>query len=87
MDGFTAMMRLSRTSPGWIPVIRACLDSPSADFAAKWVHDRVELWPGPSFKPLVAAGVLEKVAEGDRALHYRFIDRSRVELAMQVLGA
>jgi len=85
VNGFGAAMRLAEENPGWLPVVKACLAYPTEHFAAGWILASVERWPGPNFRPLVKAGILEKVEPSGGTPHYRVVDRAGVQKAIAAL--
>jgi hypothetical protein len=86
VNGFDALMKLAGTDSRWLPVVSACLDYPSDHFAAGWIIERVEQWPGPNFRPLVKAGILERAEPSGRTPHYRVVDRAGVKQALAMLA-
>jgi len=80
-DGYTAVLRLGREQPGWIPVVRASLVlarrsakdtyNTNHEFAGAWVLDELQRQVSkdawfPNLRILVSFGVLEKSGESTR---------------------
>lgn len=88
MSGYAAVKEVVSRDPRWVPVIRACLDYPSEEFAGRWILQGFDPRPR-SLKPLLDAGVLfhSQDPSADGKTWYRFVDREGATRALREFGA
>jgi hypothetical protein len=88
MTGYDSVLRVAREDPRLIPVIRACLDYPSEEFAGRWILQGLDPRPR-SLKPLLVKGVLvhSQESSADGKTWYRFVDRDGAAQALREIGA
>jgi len=79
------VLALAQEGPGWVPVLRACLElaDRGPDFAGRWVLKRLGGWL-PSLQTLARYGILEKtrVTQGGHRAYYTIPDREAVRQAL-----
>jgi hypothetical protein len=94
-SGYSAVKRLARERPDWLPIVEACLeesrDTKGGEFAGAWVLWRAKksgiTW-FPNLRLLVSYGVLNHTdtTRGGRRAYYTMPDPDGVESALRELG-
>ena len=91
-SGYSAVKRLARERPTWLPIAEVCLEEArdtKGEFAGAWVLWRaknkgITSW-FPNLRPLVSYGVLkhEDTTRGGRRAYYTMPDPDGVEKALK----
>lgn len=93
-SGYSAVRRLARERPDWLPIVEACLEEAretKGEFAGAWVLEtarRKGIEWFPNLRLLVGYGILkhEDTTRGGRRAYYTMPDPQGIERGLQELA-